>query len=31
MRDLFWTIMSWIVNDGADWSEVKDKWRRKFQ
>lgn len=28
--DLLWTVMSWIVNDGATWSEVKLKLRRAF-
>lgn len=27
MRDRFWTLMSWIVNDGAAWDEVRQKWR----
>ena len=27
MNDLLWTVMSWIVNDGATWSEVKEKMR----
>jgi hypothetical protein len=27
MKDRLWTLMSFIVNDGADWAEVKQKFR----
>lgn len=27
MKNLLWTLMSWIVNDGATWKEVKDAFR----
>lgn len=26
---LLWTLMSWIVGDGADWREVRDKLLRR--
>lgn len=30
MSNRLWTLMSWVVNDGATWAEVKHKfthWR----